>query len=321
MYLTTGYLRVVALDAATGKELWQFDPLKDHPFEHQPASGGVNRGCAFWSDGKPGGERRIIHGTSDGRLFSLDAEDRQARPEVRRGGNPQPPQGARPEGGPPLLRPDVRAGRLEGHDHRRGSRATRGRASPRRGTSGRSTSAPGRRSGDSTPSPGPASSATRPGRATPGRTAGARTPGAGSSVDADRGLVFAGLGSAAFDFYGGDRHGDNLFANCTIALDASDGQASLALPDVASRPLGSRPAGLSQPRHRHPRRQDGRRRGPGDEDGLRLPVRSGHGQAPLRDQGPARARPPTSPASRPRRLSPSRSSRRRSPRSSSTSRT
>ena len=31
-----------------------------------------------------------------------------------------------------------------------------------------------------------------------------------------RGLVFAGLGSAAFDFYGGDRHGDNLFANCTI---------------------------------------------------------------------------------------------------------
>ena len=28
MYLTTGYLRVVALDAATGEELWQFDPLK-----------------------------------------------------------------------------------------------------------------------------------------------------------------------------------------------------------------------------------------------------------------------------------------------------
>ncbi len=40
----------------------------------------------------------------------------------------------------------------------------------------------------------------------------------------DRGLVFAGLGSAAFDFYGGDRHGDNLFANCTIALDARTGK-------------------------------------------------------------------------------------------------
>ena len=46
----------------------------------------------------------------------------------------------------------------------------------------------------------------------------------GFSVDVDRGLVFAGLGSAAFDFYGGDRHGDNLFANCTIALDARTGK-------------------------------------------------------------------------------------------------
>ena len=46
----------------------------------------------------------------------------------------------------------------------------------------------------------------------------------GFSVDTRRGLVFAGLGSAAFDFYGGDRHGDNLFANCTIALDARTGK-------------------------------------------------------------------------------------------------
>src|SRR4051794_2273829 len=75
MYVTTGYLRVVALDAATGKELWQFDPLTDHPFQYQPTSGGVNRGCAYWSDGKLGGERRIIHGTSDGRVFSLDAKN------------------------------------------------------------------------------------------------------------------------------------------------------------------------------------------------------------------------------------------------------
>jgi quinoprotein glucose dehydrogenase len=74
MYITTGRLRVVALEAASGKELWQFDPLTDHPFPHTPASGGVNRSCAYWSDGQPGGERRIIHGTSDGRLFSLDAK-------------------------------------------------------------------------------------------------------------------------------------------------------------------------------------------------------------------------------------------------------
>ena len=46
----------------------------------------------------------------------------------------------------------------------------------------------------------------------------------GLSVDVERGWVFAALGSAAFDFYGGDRHGDNLFANCVVALDARTGE-------------------------------------------------------------------------------------------------
>jgi quinoprotein glucose dehydrogenase len=45
----------------------------------------------------------------------------------------------------------------------------------------------------------------------------------GFSIDVERGLVFAGLGSASFDFYGGDRHGENLFANCTIALNVNTG--------------------------------------------------------------------------------------------------
>ena len=56
----------------------------------------------------------------------------------------------------------------------------------------------------------------------------------GVSIDPERGLVFAGLGSAAFDFFGGDRRGDNLFANCTIALDARTGKRRLALSNIAS---------------------------------------------------------------------------------------
>ena len=36
--------------------------------------------------------------------------------------------------------------------------------------------------------------------------------------------MFAGLGSAAFDFYGGDRPGKNLFANCVIAIDGKTGK-------------------------------------------------------------------------------------------------
>ena len=47
---------------------------------------------------------------------------------------------------------------------------------------------------------------------------------AGMSLDVERGLVFAGTGSPAFDFYGGDRIGANLFGNCVLALKAATGE-------------------------------------------------------------------------------------------------
>ena len=223
MYITTGYLRVVALDAATGKELWQFDPKKDHPFAYRPASGGVNRGCTYWSDGKPDGERRIIHGTADGRLFSLDAKNGKLDPKFGDGGirnlrkelDPKvaglsygPTSatviwrdtiivGVSCDEGPGIAAPgDIRA-----FDVRTGDEVWRFHTVPRPGEFGNDTW-----EGDSWKDRG-----------------GANAWG-GLSVDLDRGLVFAGLGSAAFDFYGGDRHGDNLFANCTIALDARTGK-------------------------------------------------------------------------------------------------
>jgi glucose dehydrogenase len=43
------------------------------------------------------------------------------------------------------------------------------------------------------------------------------------SVDPGRGLVFLPIGSATYDFYGGDRKGANLFANALVALDAATG--------------------------------------------------------------------------------------------------
>ena len=46
----------------------------------------------------------------------------------------------------------------------------------------------------------------------------------GMSLDEERGLVFVPTGAAAFDFFGGNRAGDNLFANCLIALKAETGQ-------------------------------------------------------------------------------------------------
>ena len=44
------------------------------------------------------------------------------------------------------------------------------------------------------------------------------------ALDEARGIVFVPTGSAAPDFHGADRVGDNLFANCLLALDAATGK-------------------------------------------------------------------------------------------------
>ena len=222
MYITTGYLRVVALDAATGHEFWSFDPLKGHPYPHTPTSGGVNRGCAYWSDGKPDGVRRIIHGTSDGRLFSLDAKTGHLAPnfgengvvDLRKGLAPNVaslPYG--PTSAPAIWKDTIVVGVSCGE--------------------GLDLTAPGDirafnvRTGEQVwrfrTVPGPAEFGHETWEGDSWKDRGAANAWGGFSVDVDRGLVFAGLGSAAFDFYGGDRCGTNLFANCTIALNARTG--------------------------------------------------------------------------------------------------
>jgi len=44
------------------------------------------------------------------------------------------------------------------------------------------------------------------------------------TIDSQRGLVFLAIGSPAYDFYGGDRKGANLYGNCLVALDAHTGK-------------------------------------------------------------------------------------------------
>ncbi|MEZ4699962.1 MAG: PQQ-binding-like beta-propeller repeat protein [Rhodothermales bacterium] len=46
----------------------------------------------------------------------------------------------------------------------------------------------------------------------------------GISVDVERGIAYVPLGSATYDFYGVDRHGQNLFANSLVALNARTGE-------------------------------------------------------------------------------------------------
>ncbi len=56
------------------------------------------------------------------------------------------------------------------------------------------------------------------------KTAGAANNWAGMTLDAARGIVYVPTGSAVFDFYGGDRIGNDLFADSLVALDAATGR-------------------------------------------------------------------------------------------------
>ena len=70
---------------------------------------------------------------------------------------------------------------------------------------------------------------------------------AGMALDEARGIVYVPTGSAASDFYGADRIGDNLFANSLLALDARDRQAASG----TSRPC-STTSGTATCRRRRP---------------------------------------------------------------------
>ncbi|MFK7734804.1 MAG: pyrroloquinoline quinone-dependent dehydrogenase [Pirellulaceae bacterium] len=223
MYITSGKLKVIALKADTGEELWRFDPFATSGPQYPLASGGVNRGVAYWSDGLEGGQRRILHGTSEGKLYSLDAKTGQLDPGFGDGGVKDLREdlevditrlGYGPTSAPAVYRNNIilgfscgegpgpaAPGDIRAFDVRTGAQVWRFHTVPRPGELGNETW-----EGDSW------------------RNRGAANAWGGFSVDTDRGLVFAGLGSAAFDFYGGDRPGENLFANCTVALNAGSGE-------------------------------------------------------------------------------------------------
>ncbi|WP_350293198.1 PQQ-binding-like beta-propeller repeat protein [uncultured Croceitalea sp.] len=56
------------------------------------------------------------------------------------------------------------------------------------------------------------------------KTVGGANSWAGIAMDQTRGIAYIPTGSAAFDWYGGDRHGENLFANSLLALDVKTGE-------------------------------------------------------------------------------------------------
>ena len=216
LYATSAALTVFALDAATGRELWTFDPFAAGA---QPSSLGVNRGVTYWEDGD---DRRILV-TAGHTLYALDARSGRPIPTFGRGGAVSLLEG---------LGRDVSS--LYVLSNTPGAIYKDLLILGTRVSEGPGASAPGHvraygvRSGalawvfHTIPHPG------EPGHETWPEDAWTRVGGAnawsGISVDEARGLVFLPTGSAAFDFWGGNRKGANLYANCVLVLDAATGR-------------------------------------------------------------------------------------------------
>ncbi len=210
-YGITPSQKIFALDAATGKLLWKFDSGVKGT---QP-----DRGLAYWSSGS---NARILVGVMNF-LYALDAATGKPIPDfgdsgridLRENLGREPASansisltspglvfedlimvgGRNPETlpAPPghIRAFDVRTGKLRWIFH--------------------TIAQPGEFGYDTWPPDA-------------WKSSGAANNWSGMSLDPERGIVYVPTGSAAFDFYGADRIGDGLFANCLIALDARTGK-------------------------------------------------------------------------------------------------
>ena len=88
LFLTTPFNRVIALDPATGRQRWAYDPRIDQAWES--GDGLVNRGLATWVDNKralhAACRRRLFEATIDARLIAVDAATGKACADFGNGG-------------------------------------------------------------------------------------------------------------------------------------------------------------------------------------------------------------------------------------------
>ena len=209
LYTATPHSRVMALDGATGKHLWTFDPDE----VHGELADGDQRGLMYWSDGTQG---RILT-TKGAWLFALDASNGQLIPSFGDGGSIHLGEGMDVPGRPNVtlntpghIYKDMfiiganvaenMPGAVRAFDIRTGERKWIFHTLPRPGEFGSETWPEGYLE----------------------RTGGA-SDWSGLAIDTARGIVYLSTETAGPDFYGGDRYGENLFANSLVALDADTG--------------------------------------------------------------------------------------------------
>jgi quinoprotein glucose dehydrogenase len=210
LYATSPKMRVFALDAATGKELWSFDANNGRPTTGRFRYRGVvvtgdrvlfNYRNKLWALDKKTGKPILSFGT-DG---SVDLREGLGRPVEGLSVSASTPGvvfedlliigSSVPEtlpGAPGDIRAyDIKTGALRWSFH-------------------------------TIPHPGEFGYDTWPPEAY--KVSGGANAWSGVTIDTKRAMVFAATGSASFDFYGSNRHGDNLFANTLLALDARTGK-------------------------------------------------------------------------------------------------
>ena len=216
MYFTTPRLDAVAINAATGEQVWKFESA-EHA-DDKKVFRGRSRGVTYW-EGAEG--KRIFHFVND-KVYALDAKSGAIIKSFGKGGYLDlrqdlgvDPLTASIEVTTPgivyrnLLIVTSRVpeeynstpGHVRAYDAVTGEFKWIFHTIPQKGEFGYDTW-----------------------EFVEGEIYGGANPWGGFSLDEKRGWVFFATGSPANDFYGGFRKGTNLFGNCVIALDATTGE-------------------------------------------------------------------------------------------------
>jgi quinoprotein glucose dehydrogenase len=214
MYLSTPSLKAVALDAATGRQKWVFDPAR---YNNGVVTRLRNRGVAYWK----GAEGERIFDFVKDRVYAIDAKSGQLIQAFGKDGyiDLRENLGVDPKG---VELEMTTPGAVYKNLLILGSRVneTYG-ASPGHIRAYDVVTGQLKWIFHTIPQPGEVGYDTWQWPA--GETFGGANAWGGITVDEKRGWAFAATGSATDDFYGGFRKGKNLFSDCVLALDANTG--------------------------------------------------------------------------------------------------
>jgi len=213
LYMSTGYSRIVALEAETGKKIWEYESA------HPPAL----RGISYWPGSKTA-PPQILYGTSDGFLLALNAKTGKPVPGFANEGvlNLKPgvvsekvPNARLGVSSPPAIYKDlVIVGSNTGEAPARGAAGDIRAFEVQTGKLAWTL--------HTIPRPGEPNHEVWQGEEWVDRS-GANSWGF-TTVDEKRGLLFIPVGTPNNDFWGGDRKGSNLYGSSLLAVDAATGK-------------------------------------------------------------------------------------------------